>query len=105
MSFVIQLVISVLAAYFLMCLLPWKKAMDYVIALAVVIMWLNMILPKRLIFFTIPMTFLTFFLFLFIVNVIIMFTASRFDSFRTKNSVWWVLLFGFNYAFCLLILR
>jgi putative membrane protein len=64
------------------------------IILAIVLGILNAIIKPLLIIITFPITLVTFGLFLFVINALIILLADKLlDGFQTKN-FWWALLFG-----------
>ncbi len=64
------------------------------IILAIVLGILNAIVKPLLVVITFPITLITFGLFLFVINALIILLADRLlDGFQTKN-FWWALLFG-----------
>jgi putative membrane protein len=64
------------------------------IILAVVLGILNAILKPLLVIITFPITIITFGLFLFVINALIILLADKLlDGFQVKN-FWWALLFG-----------
>lgn len=64
------------------------------IVLAVVLGILNAILKPLLVIITFPITIITFGLFLFVINALIILLADKLlDGFQVKN-FWWALLFG-----------
>ena len=101
MNFIIQLLISAIAVYFTAWLLPGVSVKNYLTAIgvALVIGLLDTFLRPVLIFLTIPVTILTFGLFLFVINaIIILLTSYFFDSFHVDN-FWWALLFSIIMSF------
>lgn len=64
------------------------------IILAIVLGILNAIIRPLLVVITFPITIVTFGLFLFVINALIILLADKLlDGFETKN-FWWALLFG-----------
>ncbi len=64
------------------------------IILAIVLGILNAIVKPLLVIITFPITLVTFGLFLFVINALIIILADKLlDGFQTKN-FWWALLFG-----------
>ncbi len=82
MNFVVQLLISALAVYLTAWVLPGISIRNYLTAVgvALVIGFLNIFLKPVLIFFTIPVTIVTFGLFLFVINALIIMITSCFFS-------------------------
>ncbi len=96
MRFIIQLLISAFAVYFTAWALPGVSIRSYwtAIGVALVIGILDTFLKPVLIFFTIPITIVTFGLFLFVINALIIMLTSYFFSGFQVNSFWWALLFS-----------
>lgn len=61
---------------------------------AIVLALLRLIVKPLLIIFTLPITILTFGLFLLIINAIIIMMAAYFVNTFTVDSIWWALLFS-----------
>jgi len=96
MNFFVQLLISALAVYFTAWVLPGVSIRNYftAIGVALVIGLLDAFLRPILVFLTIPVTIVTFGLFLFVINAVIILIASYFfNGFRVDN-FWWALLFS-----------
>ena len=96
MNLIIQLLISSLAVYFTAWILPGVSIRNYftAIGVALVIGLLDAFLRPILVFLTIPVTIITFGLFLFVINAIIILIASYLiKSFHVDN-FWWALLFS-----------
>jgi len=64
------------------------------IAFAIVLALLNMFIRPLLILFTLPVTFVTLGLFLFVINALVVLLASRIVDGFTIDSFWWALLFS-----------
>ncbi|MDR1729223.1 MAG: phage holin family protein [Prevotellaceae bacterium] len=96
MNFIIQLLISALAVYFTAWALPGISIRSYwtAIGVALVIGLLDTFLKPVLIFFTIPITIITFGLFLLVINALIIMLTSYFFSGFQVNNFWWALLFS-----------
>ena len=69
------------------------------IILAFVLAILNGILKPILIFFTLPITILTFGLFLFVINAMIILLAGKFLRGFEVDGFWWALLFSLLLSF------
>jgi len=96
MNFIIQLLVSALAVYFTAWMLPGVSIRNYLTAIgvALVIGFLDTFLRPVLVFLTIPITIVTFGLFLFVINaIIIVLTSYVFKGFQVDN-FWWALLFS-----------
>ncbi len=61
---------------------------------AIVLALLRLIVKPLLIVFTLPITILTFGLFLLVINAIIIMMAAYFVSTFSVDSIWWALLFS-----------
>jgi putative membrane protein len=64
------------------------------IVVAIVLAVLNAIIKPILIFLTLPITLLTFGLFLFVINALIILLAERLVRGFTVDGFWWALLFS-----------
>jgi len=96
MSFIIQLLISAFAVYSTAWVLPGVSIRNYLTAIGVALFIgiLDTFLRPILVFLTIPITIVTFGLFLFVINAtIIMLTSYVFNGFQV-DSFWWALLFS-----------
>ena len=96
MNFIIRLIITGLVAFALAYILP-GIAIDSLwtsIVLAFVLALLNGILKPILVILTLPISVLTFGLFLFVINAIIILLAGRFVDGFVVNGFWWALLFS-----------
>ena len=78
----LKILLTALAVIILANILPGVTVNDYVTAIivAIVISLLNMIVRPVLIFFTLPATIVTFGLFLFVINAVIILLASKLVS-------------------------
>ncbi len=96
MNFIIRLLITAAVAYGLAMVLSgvhipkFTDAILFVIILAV----LNLFVKPLLVLFTLPITFVTLGLFLFVINAIIILVADKFMSGVTVDGFWWALLFS-----------
>ena len=96
MNFIIRLIITGLVAFALAYILP-GIAIDSLwtsIVLALVLALLNGILKPILVILTLPISLLTFWLFLFVINALIILLAGRFVDGFVVNGFWWALLFS-----------
>ncbi|HZG24778.1 MAG TPA: phage holin family protein [Chitinophagaceae bacterium] len=96
MNFIIRLIITGLVAFALAYILP-GIAIDSLwtsIVLALVLALLNGILKPILVILTLPISLLTFGLFLFVINALIILLAGRFVDGFVVNGFWWALLFS-----------
>ncbi|QTE24024.1 phage holin family protein [Polaribacter cellanae] len=92
----LKILLTALAVIILANILPGVSVAGYVSAIivAAVIALLNMIVRPLLIFFTLPATIVTFGLFIFVINAIIIMLADKLvDGFAVAN-FWWALLFS-----------
>ena len=96
MNFIIRLIITGLVAFGLAYVLP-GIAIDSLwtgFILALVLALLNGILKPILVILTLPISVLTFGLFLFVINALIILLAGRFVDGFVVNGFWWALLFS-----------
>lgn len=96
MNFFIRLLISALVAFGLSYLLPGVHIDSFVTALilALVLAVLNMLLKPIMVILTLPITIITFGLFLLVINAAIILLASKLvDGFKV-DGFWWALLFS-----------
>ena len=96
MNFLLRILITALVAFGLAQLLNGIHVDTYWTALifALVLAVLNVLVKPILIILTLPLTIITFGLFLFVVNALVVLLASRFvDGFKIDN-FWWGLLFA-----------
>lgn len=106
MKFIGKLFANALAVFITALLLPGVEVGNYLDALlvAAVLSLLNTFIKPLLIILTIPVTIMTFGLFLIVINVLIIFLADRLiDGFHVEG-FWWAVLFSFvlsliNYLF------
>jgi putative membrane protein len=96
MNFLLRVVVTGLVAFGLSYILPgisidspWTG-----IVLALVLALLNGILKPILIILTLPITLVTFGLFLFVINALIILMAGRFVDGFVVSGFWWALLFS-----------
>ena len=96
MNFLIRVLVVAAVSFGLAHLLGGVHVTDFWTALvfAVVLALLNMFIKPLLILFTLPVTFITLGLFLFVINALVVLLASKFvDGFSIDN-FWWALLFS-----------
>ena len=96
MNFIIKLIITGAVAFGLTSFLPGIHINSYwtAVVLALVLAILNAIIKPILVIFTLPITILTFGLFLFVINAVIILIAGSFiDGFKV-DGFWWALLFS-----------
>ena len=96
MNFLIRLFIVAAVSFGLAHILNGVHVTDFWTAFvfAIVLALLNMFIKPILILVTLPVTFITLGLFLFVVNTLVVMLASKFvDGFSIDN-FWWALLFS-----------
>ena len=101
MKFILRILLSALAVVVLAKVLPGIGVDTYTTAIivAVVLSLLNFIVKPILIILTLPVTILTFGLFLLIINAIIILLADNLIAGFTVDSIWWALLFSLLLSF------
>ncbi len=96
MKLIIKLLLTALAVMFLAEILSGVAVQSYTSAIivAVVIALLRLIVKPILVILTLPITIITFGIFLLFINaIIILMAAYLIDSFHV-SSIWWALLFS-----------
>lgn len=96
MNFLIRILVVAAVSFGLAHVLNGIHVTDFWTALvfAIVLALLNMFIKPLLILFTLPVTFITLGLFLFVINALVVLLASKFvDGFSIDN-FWWALLFS-----------
>lgn len=96
MNFLIRILVIAAVSFGLAQVLNGIHVADFWTAFvfAIVLALLNMFIRPFLILFTLPVTFLTLGLFLFVINALVILLASKFvDGFGIDN-FWWALLFS-----------
>lgn len=96
MKLIIKLLLTALAVVLLAQILPGVTVESYgsAVIVAIVIALLRLIVKPILVILTLPITIVTFGLFLLIINAIIILMAGYFvDSFEVAT-IWWALLFS-----------
>lgn len=96
MNFLIRILVVAAVSFGLAHILNGIHVTDFWTALvfAVVLALLNMFVKPLLILFTLPVTFVTLGLFLFVINALVVLLASKVvDGFSIDN-FWWALLFS-----------
>ncbi|MGV3642101.1 MAG: phage holin family protein [Adhaeribacter sp.] len=96
MGFIIRLLLTGLAAFFIAQFMPGIHLDSWVdgIWLALVLALLNAIVRPVLVLLTIPITFLTLGLFLLVINVIIIYLADAVLSGFDVTSILWALIYS-----------
>ena len=106
MNFLVRLIITGIIAFGLASFIPGIH-LDSVwtgIILALILAFLNTLLKPLLIIFTLPLTILTFGLFLFVINALIILLADYFIRGFAVDGFWWALLFSLLLSFITSIL-
>ncbi len=101
MKLILRILLSALAVLVLANVLPNIEVDSFMSAVivAIVLSLLNFIVKPILIILTLPVTILTFGLFLLVINaIIILFASEMIDGFRV-NGIWWALLFSLLLSF------
>ena len=107
MNFLIRVLVVAAVSFGLAHLLGGVHVTDFWTAFvfAIVLALLNMFVRPILVLVTLPVTFITLGLFLFVVNTLIIMLASKFvDGFSIDN-FWWALLFSFVVSIIVSILE
>lgn len=96
MNTLLKILLTALAVIVLANILPGVSVNGYLSAIivALVISLLNMFVRPLLIFFTLPATIVTFGLFLFVINAIIILLANKLVVGFTVNGFWTALFFS-----------
>ncbi|HEX6170123.1 MAG TPA: phage holin family protein [Chitinophagaceae bacterium] len=96
MGFLIRVLVVAAVSFGLAHLLGGVHVTDFwtAIVFAFVLALLNMFIKPLLILFTLPVTFFTLGLFLFVINALVVLLASKFVDGFTIDSFWWALLFS-----------
>lgn len=107
MNFIIQLIVSALAVLISSYILPGVEVDNIVTALlvAAVLAFLNTVIKPIMVLLTIPVTILSFGLFLLVINAfIIILTDKLIDGFQVRG-FWWALLFSLVLSFVTSVLN
>lgn len=107
MNFIIQLIVSALAVLISSYILPGVDVDNIVTALlvAAVLAFLNTVIKPIMVLLTIPVTVLSFGLFLLVINAfIIILTDKLIDGFQVRG-FWWALLFSLVLSFVTSVLN
>jgi len=96
MKFLLRIIITAVVAFALSAVMPGIHIKDFwtAIILSVVMAVLNFLLKPILIILTLPITILTFGLFLFVINAIIVLCAGHFVRGFEVDGFGWALLFS-----------
>lgn len=100
MKFIITLLLTALLVVLLSQLLPGVYTAGYIdaILVALALSLLNFIVRPILILLTLPITIITFGLFLLVINVIIIYIADALIAGFSVSSFWWTLVFSIAMA-------
>jgi len=101
MNFIIRLLLSALAVVALSYILPNVSVDNYVTAIivAIALSLLNFIVKPIMVILTLPITIITFGLFLLVINACIILLADYFVDGFTVNGIGWALLFSLLLSF------
>ncbi len=107
MNFIIRLIITAAIAFGLTSFLPGIHIDSFwtALVLALVLAVLNGIVKPILIVLTLPITILSFGLFLFVINALIILLAGNFIHGFVVDGFWWALLFSLLLSIISSILR
>jgi putative membrane protein len=96
MKFIIGILFTAAVVMALGIVLPGINVINYwtAVVIALVLALLNAILKPILIVLTFPITILTFGLFLFVINAVIIIICDKFIGGFEVDSFWWALLFS-----------
>ena len=96
MNLLMRIIVTSIVAFGLSYLLEGIKFDSFwtAIIVAIVLAVLNAIVKPILIFLTLPITLLTFGLFLFVINALIILLVERLVRGFTVDGFWWALLFS-----------
>ena len=96
MNFLIRLLVTAAVAYGLSTILSGVHIPDFKDALifALVLAVLNLIVKPLLVLLTLPITFVTLGIFLFVINALIILLADKFVSGIKIDGFWWALIFS-----------
>ena len=101
MKLILRILLSALAVVVLSKILPGVGVDTYTTAIivAVVLSLLNFIVKPILVILTLPVTILTFGLFLLIINALIILLADNLITGFSVDNIWWALLFSLLLSF------
>ena len=102
MNFVMRIIVTSIIAFGLSYILSGIHIDTFwtAIIFAVVLAVLNAIVKPILILLTLPITLVTFGLFLFVINALIILMASKFVNGFAVDGFWWALLFSLLLSLC-----
>ncbi len=101
MKLIVRILLTALAVVLLSKILPGVSVVSYATAIlvAIVLGLLNLIVKPILILLTLPVTLITFGLFLLIINALIILMAGYFIADFHVDGIWWALLFSLLLSF------
>ncbi len=101
MKLILRILLSALAVVLLSKILPHVSVDTYFTAIivAIVLSLLNFLVKPILVILTLPVTIVTFGLFLLIINAIIILLADRLVNGFMVDGIWWALLFSLLLSF------
>jgi putative membrane protein len=101
MKFILRLLLSTVAVVVLSKILPNVSVDNYTTAIlvALVLSLLNFIVRPIMVILTLPITIVTFGLFLLVINATIIMLADHFIDGFAVNGFWWALLFSLLLSF------
>ncbi|RKN80335.1 MULTISPECIES: phage holin family protein [Ulvibacterium] len=101
MKLILRILLSALAVVILSKILPHVFVDSYLTAIivALVLSLLNFIVKPILVILTLPVTLITFGLFLLIINAIIILLADQLITGFRVDGIWWALLFSLLLSF------
>ncbi|MCK4287852.1 MAG: phage holin family protein [Bacteroidales bacterium] len=96
MDFIIKLLITAVVVMFTAWILPGIQIKNYwsAIIVAIILALLNIFVKPVMVFLTIPLTIITFGLFLFVINALIILLAGAIVSGFKVMGFWWALAFS-----------
>jgi len=101
MKLILRILLSALAVVILSKILPHVSVDSYLTAIivALVLSLLNFLVKPILVILTLPVTLITFGLFLLIINAIIILLADGLIAGFSVDGIWWALLFSLLLSF------
>ena len=101
MKLILRILLTAIAVVILAEILPGVAVESYTTAIivAVVLSLLNFLVKPVLVILTLPITLLTFGLFLLIINALIILLADRLIDGFAVNTIWWALAFSLLLTF------
>ncbi len=101
MKLILRILLSALAVVLLSKILPHVSVDTYftAVVVAIVLSLLNFLVKPVLVILTLPVTIVTFGLFLLIINAIIILLADRLVNGFMVDGIWWALLFSLLLSF------